>query len=474
MRTIGRNVAVGCGSVGLLLMVACSSVSDRREPEGSLTEEVRSGNRSQHGARDEGRHNHHGRGHRHGPRCRHDHDGDPGSGASSGAGGMGTGAATGSGGSGKGGGAGSGSSTGGAGGTSAGGGGGFAGGFGGTFTGGAGGAGGAPDPGVCGDGVPSFLEQCDDGNLTAGDGCNDACEIEAGFACEWGGTCHEVVCGDSVQDFYYAVGGGVFDYEECDDGNALAGDGCSDVCDLETGFVCEAPGLPCREVICGDGFQDGYFIPGDGGSGGTGMGGSDGGTTGGTGGVGGAMAGAGGGGSPGTYFFEACDDGNVTPGDGCSTACGIEDGFICDSPGEPCRRPRCGDGFVDFIPGSGGSGGAGGAGGMGGMGGSGTFEQCDDGNSNVDDGCDAACTIEPGFACWEPGMPCREIVCGDGLADWPDEQCDDGNDTPNDGCTDCTLDGGFGGSGGMGTGGSFFAGAGPMGGFGSGGSGTGG
>jgi cysteine-rich repeat protein len=86
------------------------------------------------------------------------------------------------------------------------------------------------------------------------------------------------------------------------------------------------------------------------------------------------------------------------------------------------------------------------------MGGGGTFEQCDDGNSNASDGCDASCNLEPGFACPEPALPCRAIVCGDGIADWPAEECDDGNDEDDDGCTDCRADdgGGTGGIGGMG------------------------
>jgi cysteine-rich repeat protein len=332
-----------------------------------------------------------------------------------------------------------------------------------------GGAGGGPGSGVCGDGVQWF-EQCDDGNVTGGDGCNAACEIEPGFTCPWGEACRVVVCGDSLQDSF-AVGGGSFDYEQCDDGNVLASDGCSDVCDLETGFVCLEPGVACREVVCGDGFQDGYFIPGEGGAGGSGGGSAAG--------FGGMMAGAGGGASYGTYYFEACDDGNVTPSDGCSATCVVEEGYICDLPGQPCRVPICGDGFIDFIPGEGGSGGAGGSGmgGIGGMAGGfyGTYEQCDDGNSSASDGCDAACRVEPGFACWYPGFPCREIVCGDGIADWPDEQCDDGNAIPDDGCTDCVFDGyggyggfaGFAGTGGFGTGGtSGTAGAFPMGGSG--------
>jgi cysteine-rich repeat protein len=52
---------------------------------------------------------------------------------------------------------------------------------------------------------------------------------------------------------------------------------------------------------------------------------------------------------------ETCDDGNATPGDGCSQICRIEQ--------------YCGNGVVD--PG----------------------EQCDDGNSSNSDGCSANCQV---------------------------------------------------------------------------------
>jgi cysteine-rich repeat protein len=327
--------------------------------------------------------------------------------------------------------------------------------------------GGGFEPGVCGDGVQWYPEQCDDANTAGGDGCDSACQVEPGFTCDYGGACREVECGDSLQDVY-AIGGGYFEYEQCDDGNAAPGDGCDDACTIETGFVCIGAGLPCREVVCGDGFQDGYFIPGDGGAGGSGGTGTGGSATAGAGMMGGA---SGSGGSWGSYYFEGCDDANVTSGDGCSATCTVEDGFICDIAGQPCREPRCGDGFIDFIadPSCGsGTGGAGGSamGGMGGGGFCGSFEQCDDGNTSASDGCNASCTVEPGFACWEAGVPCHRIVCGDGMTDWPAEQCDDGNTIPDDGCTNCTYDGGFGGMGG--SGGGFTGGTGFMGGMGGG------
>src|SRR5690606_34447546 len=37
--------------------------------------------------------------------------------------------------------------------------------------------------GDCGDGMVSDVEQCDDGNLMAGDGCNTSCDVEDGYAC---------------------------------------------------------------------------------------------------------------------------------------------------------------------------------------------------------------------------------------------------------------------------------------------------
>ena len=68
---------------------------------------------------------------------------------------------------------------------------------------------------VCGDGyLYAGEEQCDDGNLVAGDGCDSSCQIEIGPG---------DVCGNGL------VEAG----EECDDGNVEDGDGCSSLCELE-------------------------------------------------------------------------------------------------------------------------------------------------------------------------------------------------------------------------------------------------
>ena len=36
---------------------------------------------------------------------------------------------------------------------------------------------------VCGDSKKGTVEQCDDGNADDGDGCSSTCEIEAGYVC---------------------------------------------------------------------------------------------------------------------------------------------------------------------------------------------------------------------------------------------------------------------------------------------------
>ena len=63
----------------------------------------------------------------------------------------------------------------------------------------------------CGNEIPEAGEGCDDGNALACDGCSPACVVEFG-------------CGD----------GSACGAEECDDGNAGVCDGCSPACVLET------------------------------------------------------------------------------------------------------------------------------------------------------------------------------------------------------------------------------------------------
>ncbi len=72
-------------------------------------------------------------------------------------------------------------------------------------------------------------------------------------------------------------------------------------------------------------------------------------------------------------------------------------------------------------------------------------EQCDDGNVAGEDGCSADClTIEPGYSCVDPGMPCvTPQVCGNGILEIG-EQCDDRNLRSSDGCSAaCALESGW-------------------------------
>ncbi|MBK9263633.1 MAG: DUF4215 domain-containing protein [Polyangiaceae bacterium] len=123
-------------------------------------------------------------------------------------------------------------------------------------------------PDQCGDLFKSESEECDDGNVTNGDGCND-CKFSClssdplrdctnldpclGTVCDdathtcgnplgegaycgqgqvcKGGTCTPTVCGDGVLEFG----------EVCDDGNLVDGDGCDANCTLS----CVDPAADC-------------------------------------------------------------------------------------------------------------------------------------------------------------------------------------------------------------------------------------
>jgi cysteine-rich repeat protein len=89
--------------------------------------------------------------------------------------------------------------------------------------------------GFCGDGIvqAELGEECDDGT-NAGDpgGCDVDCLIAA-------------LCGD------FMISGD----EQCDDGNLVSGDGCSEACEVEPNYACPPDGGPCV-------FDDG-LCPGD-------------------------------------------------------------------------------------------------------------------------------------------------------------------------------------------------------------------
>jgi cysteine-rich repeat protein len=87
---------------------------------------------------------------------------------------------------------------------------------------------------LCGNGVKSAGEQCDDGNLMPFDGCSPLCRLEP--ECTTAGCAAK--CGDGL----------VMD-ETCDDGNTLDGDGCSSACKVEAGWTCAQPPLGDKMMI---------------------------------------------------------------------------------------------------------------------------------------------------------------------------------------------------------------------------------
>jgi fibro-slime domain-containing protein len=140
---------------------------------------------------------------------------------------------------------------------------------------------------LCGDSKIIGGETCDDANDTSNDGCSSTCLVEPGWSCE--GTpskCTKSDCGNGKQEagegcdlgkaenglFYgdakgcsktctkepncrpdgkttqactTTCGDGNRDpNEDCDDGNAVNGDGCSSECKKEDGFTCNDMDMP--------------------------------------------------------------------------------------------------------------------------------------------------------------------------------------------------------------------------------------
>jgi cysteine-rich repeat protein len=139
---------------------------------------------------------------------------------------------------------------------------------------------GLPDNGVavCGDSVIGVGEECDDGNLVDGDGCDSNCTTTG--------------CGNGI------VTGG----EECDDGNLVDGDGCD--------TNCTTTGCGNSVVTAGEECDDGNTDPTDGCTDAC------------------TICGNGA-----TTVPEECDDGGLAAGDGCDAACQTEPCFDC--AGEP-------------------------------------------------------------------------------------------------------------------------------------------
>ncbi|HMF40819.1 MAG TPA: DUF4215 domain-containing protein, partial [Polyangia bacterium] len=252
------------------------------------------------------------------------------------------------------------------------------------------------DPTKCGNGVQDPGEQCDDGNTKAGDGCSAICQIPSGWTCTgWPSVCTMAgVCGDGILGAT----------EACDDGNTVDGDGCSSDCKtVGAGYECRVPGRPCV-AACGDNMI-----------------------------VGG----------------EQCDDGNTTDGDGCSSTCQVEPGAACPKNGSmplpgKCTPTICGNGMKEGNEGCDcGTNNAGpypaapnGPGGAACKGPNGLFF----GDAT---GCSKTCTAEPSCRDANGKNQACDAKCGNGNVE-TGEQCDDGNNDSGDGCSkDCMIEGGF-------------------------------
>ena len=224
---------------------------------------------------------------------------------------------------------------------------------------------------LCGNGVVTAPEQCDDGNESDGDCCSSACEIElsdpacqcgsgtvtVGEECDDGNAIEGDGC-DSNCTFTACGNGKQTEGEECDDGNLVSGDGCDE--------NCQATGCGNGVTTSGEQCDDGNSVEGDGCDTNCTLSACGNGATGGA---------------------EECDDGNGMDGDGCDsnctfTACGngkqtegeeCDDGNVVSGDGcdENCQATGCGNGVTT------------------------SGEQCDDGNQMSGDGCESDCTLSP-------------------------------------------------------------------------------
>ena len=188
---------------------------------------------------------------------------------------------------------------------------------------------------VCGDGVRTPDEECDDHNAVTTDGCA-SCKVTAGWVCPVVNAQCIPKCGDGI----------ITAYEGCDDGNNVSSDGCSAGCQLEPGHFCPIVNQPCKTAVCGnkvkeadEGCDDGNQIAGDG-CGPTcqneptfvGLDAQD-------------VCGDG----AVTGVTEKCDDGNTNDGDGC-TKCKVDAGYTCASYGSAPDPVYLKAAYRDFKP----------------------------------------------------------------------------------------------------------------------------
>jgi cysteine-rich repeat protein len=121
---------------------------------------------------------------------------------------------------------------------------------------------------------------------------------------------------------------------------------------------------------------------------------------------------------------NACDDGNIINGDGCSSTCTIETGYSCNTSSNPdICTPICGDGKRIGN------------------------ETCDDSLTtftSFGDGC-VNCVEQINWACSGGSSTSSDTCvpeCGNVRSGT--ENCDDGNTISGDGCSsNCTIESGY-------------------------------
>ncbi len=208
---------------------------------------------------------------------------------------------------------------------------------------------------LCGNNVLQVGEECDDGNTLSGDGCNSACASEttlvpvtssSSAAVSQAATVSSApaVAAPVEQPVMPACGNyRVENGEQCDDGNALSGDGCSPSCLLEN-----RPSLPVQAASSVASQAPVAAVP--------------------------------------TFIAEGGEPEDVVPeidGPTITVTCGngiLDEGEQCDSgranamEADRCRPncllPLCGDAVKDAA------------------------EECDDGNGEEGDGCTVLCKLE--------------------------------------------------------------------------------
>jgi cysteine-rich repeat protein len=139
----------------------------------------------------------------------------------------------------------------------------------------------ARPPAVCGNGKVEVDEQCDDGNLEDGDGCQADCTPTPVVNPDGGGA----VCPNGLKE----------GTEACDDGNFVNGDGCENDCTVTGSKPDAGPYDAGHPAVCGDGIRE---------------------------------------------ASEPCDDGNQVPGDGCENDCTKTPVMTC--PGASLPPPASG------------------------------------------------------------------------------------------------------------------------------------